>query len=103
VVDVTEILIHWHAGRSQSEVATSLGVDRKTVKKYLAPAIAAGIVPGDQARSGEAWAELVRAWWPGAGRRAAAADDVAADRGASRGHQVAAGCGHGSHDLAAAA
>jgi len=65
VVDVTEILIHWHAGRSQSEVATSLGVDRKTVKKYLAPAIAAGIVPGDQARSGETWAELVRAWWPG--------------------------------------
>lgn len=24
VVDVTEILIHWHAGRSQSEIATSL-------------------------------------------------------------------------------
>ena len=65
MVDVTEILIHWHAGRSQSEIATSLGVDRKTVKKYLAPAIEAGIVPGDQARSGQAWAELVRAWWPG--------------------------------------
>ncbi len=65
VVDVTEILIHWHAGRSQSEVATSLGVDRKTVKKYLTPAIEAGIVPGDQPRSNEQWAELVRSWWPG--------------------------------------
>jgi transposase len=65
VVDVTEILIHWHAGRSQSEIATSLGVDRKTVKKYLMPAMAAGVAPGDGPRSSEAWAELVRAWWPG--------------------------------------
>jgi hypothetical protein len=32
VVDVTEILIHWHAGRSISEVSTSLDVDRKTVR-----------------------------------------------------------------------
>ena len=65
MVDVTEILIHWHAGRSQSEIATSLGVDRKTVKKYLTPAIEAGVVPGDQPRTSEGWAELVRVWWPG--------------------------------------
>ncbi len=65
MVDVTEILIHWHAGRSQSEIATSLGVDRKTVKKYLAPAIGAGITPGDGPRAAEQWAELVRSWWPG--------------------------------------
>ena len=26
VVDVTEILIHWHAGRSQLQLADSLGV-----------------------------------------------------------------------------
>ena len=65
MVDVTEILIHWHAGRSQSEIGTSLGVDRKTVKKYLTPAIEAGIVPGDAPRTSEEWAELVRSWWPG--------------------------------------
>ncbi|MGH3635485.1 MAG: IS21 family transposase [Mycobacterium sp.] len=65
MVDVTEILIHWHAGRSQSEIATSLGVDRKTVKKYLAPAIDAGIAPGDAPRSAQHWSELVRSWWPG--------------------------------------
>ena len=32
VVDVTEILIHWYAGRSITEVSTSLGVDRKTIR-----------------------------------------------------------------------
>ena len=51
MVDVTEILIHWHAGRSQSQIATSLGLDRKTVKKYVDPAIAAGIEPGGPTRS----------------------------------------------------
>jgi hypothetical protein len=64
VVDVTEILIHWHAGRSLSEIATSLGVDRKTVRKYVSPAVAAGIEPGGPARSAEQWSELVREWFP---------------------------------------
>jgi hypothetical protein len=32
VVDVTEISIHWHAGRSQLQLADSLGVDPKTVR-----------------------------------------------------------------------
>jgi len=64
VVDVTEILIHWHAGRSQSQIASSLGLDRKTVKKYLDPAIAAGLEPGGSPRSPDEWAELVREWFP---------------------------------------
>jgi predicted transcriptional regulator len=38
-----------HAGRSQSEIAASLGADRKTARKYLAPAIAAGMTPSDRA------------------------------------------------------
>src|SRR2546430_17155474 len=42
VVDVTEILIHWYAGRLISEVSTSLAVDRKTIRKYVGPAAAAG-------------------------------------------------------------
>ena len=46
VIDVVEILAHWYAGRSKKQVAASLGVDRSTVAKYVAPALAAGLVPG---------------------------------------------------------
>src|SRR5215472_5740496 len=64
VIDVTEILMHWHAGRSKNQMAQSLGVDRKTLRKYIAPAEAAGIVPGGCAKSEEECAELVRGWFP---------------------------------------
>jgi hypothetical protein len=42
MIDIVEILSHWYAGRSQNELATSLGVDRKTLRKYTGPARAAG-------------------------------------------------------------
>ena len=64
MVDIVEILVHWHAGRSQSQIAESLGLDRKTVKKYVDPAIAAGLAPGGPQRSSAEWNELVRAWFP---------------------------------------
>ena len=104
VVDVTEILIHWYAGRSISEVSTSLGVDRKTIRKYLAPAVAAGLAPGGpamaQAGVGGAGAGLV----PAVGRYEAAAGDVAGDRGAPRLHRgPAQGRGDAGDDPSAAA
>ena len=37
MIDIVEILTHWYVGRSQNELATSLGVDRKTLRKYTAP------------------------------------------------------------------
>lgn len=46
VVDVVEILRHWHAGRRIGEVCSSLAVDPKTVRKYTAKAIEAGLAPG---------------------------------------------------------
>ena len=46
VIDVAEILEHWHAGRRMGELSSSLGVDPKTVRKYVAPALEAGLVPG---------------------------------------------------------
>jgi hypothetical protein len=64
VTDVTEILVHWYAGRSQSEVATSLGVDRKTIKKYVTPAIDAGITLGGPVMTSADWAELTGKWFP---------------------------------------
>ncbi len=64
MIDVTEILVHWHAGRSQAQIADSLGVDRKTVRKYTAPAIAAGMSPGGEALEEASWVTLVRSWFP---------------------------------------
>ena len=64
VIDVVEILQHWHAGRSKAEVAASVGVDRGTVRKYVAPAEAAGLVPGGPPLSRAEWVELVRGWFP---------------------------------------
>jgi transposase len=64
VIDVTEILVHWHAGRSLNEMSGSLGVDRKTIRKYIAPAVAAGIAPGGPAKSEGEWQDLAREWFP---------------------------------------
>jgi transposase len=64
VIDVTEILVHWHAGRSLNEMSQSLGVDRKTIRKYVAPAVTAGIVPGGPVKGEAEWAGLVREWFP---------------------------------------
>lgn len=64
VIDVVEVLQHWHAGRPKSVVASSLGVDPKTVRKYVAKAVEAGLVPGGPPPSRAEWAELVRGWFP---------------------------------------
>jgi transposase len=64
VIDITEILVHWHAGRSKNQIASSLGVHRRTVSKYVAPAEAAGLRPGGPPLSEQEWAERVREWFP---------------------------------------
>ena len=64
MIDVIEILVHWHAGRRIGEVSSSLRVDPKTVRKYVAPAIAAGLAPGGPSLSGGEWAALVEGWFP---------------------------------------
>jgi transposase len=69
VIDLIELYEHWWAGRSQVEISASLGIDRKTIRKYLAPAVQAGLVPG-QAPAGRAamtrqdWRELAGSWFP---------------------------------------
>ena len=64
MIDIVEILIHWYAGRSQHELAASLGVDRKTQRKYTAPARAAGIEPGGPPMAEADWRTLVTGWFP---------------------------------------
>jgi Integrase core domain len=64
VIDITEILVHWYAGRSQHDVAGSLGVNRKTISRYVEPAIAAGFVPGGPPVNEAEWAALVKDWFP---------------------------------------
>jgi len=64
VIDVAEILEHWYAGRPKVEVARSLGVDAKTVRKYVRAAEAAGLAPGGPPVTGEQWREMAREWFP---------------------------------------
>jgi hypothetical protein len=64
VIDIQEVLSHWYAGRSKSELARSLGIDRKTLRKYLAPAEAAGYRPGGPPVAEGEWARRVREWFP---------------------------------------
>lgn len=35
MLDLVELFTHWHAGRSQVQVPESLGIDRKSVRKYV--------------------------------------------------------------------
>lgn len=65
VIDLIEIYVHWFAGRSQAQIADSLGVDRKTVRKYLAPVEAEGLVPGGPPGMCEAdWRAKAVQWFP---------------------------------------
>ncbi|MCW2718870.1 MAG: Integrase catalytic region [Pseudonocardia sp.] len=64
MIDVTEILVHWYAGRPKTVLAESLGVDRKTARKYVAPAEAGGFSPGGPPVSSSEWAGRVREWFP---------------------------------------
>jgi len=64
VIDIVEVLQHWHAGRAKVVVASSLGIDPKTVRKYVTKAEEAGLVPGGPVLSRSEWAELCGAGSP---------------------------------------
>ena len=64
VIDVVEIMKHWYAGRNLSEIARGLGLDRKTVRKYVAAPEREGLVPGGPPISPEEWARRVKVWFP---------------------------------------
>jgi hypothetical protein len=58
VIDIIEILVHWQAGRNNSEIAQSLGVDRT-----------ASGPPGRQPSEPHWTVSLVRVSWGPARRR----------------------------------
>lgn len=62
--DLLELYTHWHAGRSQRQLADSLGIDRKTIAKYLAPAIAESLTPGSGVVTEAQWSERIAGWFP---------------------------------------
>jgi DNA-binding transcriptional regulator LsrR (DeoR family) len=64
VADIVEILVRWHAGVSQSEIAENLGIDRKTVGKYISAAMAAGIETSGPLRTDAEWEARLREWFP---------------------------------------
>ncbi len=65
MIDLVELFEHWWAGRSQVQISESLGIDRKTVRKYLAPAEAEGIVPGGPpVMSADDWRDRIEGWFP---------------------------------------
>jgi len=64
VIDLIELFRHWHAGRSQVQISDGLGIDRKTIRKYVAPALAEGLAPGDGLFDEAVWRARVAAWFP---------------------------------------
>jgi transposase len=65
VTDFVEMFRHWNAGRSQVQIYEALNIDRKTIRKYLAPALAEGLAPRPaEAFDEELWRERIRRWFP---------------------------------------
>ncbi len=64
MIDIVEILEHWYSGRSIVKMASSLGVDAKTIRKYVSKAKEEGLVPGNERIDRSYWVELVNRSFP---------------------------------------
>ncbi len=65
MTDFVEMFRHWNAGRSQVQIYQALNIDRKTIRKYLAPALAEGLQPTpDETFDEEAWRARIQRWFP---------------------------------------
>ncbi len=63
MTDFVEMFRHWNAGRSQVQINGALNIDRKTIRKYLAPALAEGLQP-DPVFDEEVWRARIGRWFP---------------------------------------
>ena len=65
MTDFVEMFRHWNAGRSQVQIHQALDIDRKTIRKYLAPALAEGLQPApDEPFDEEVWRARIQRWFP---------------------------------------
>lgn len=65
MTDFVEMFRHWHAGRSQVQIQQALGIDRKTIRKYVAPALAEGLQPAPGQPFDElVWRQRIGRWFP---------------------------------------
>lgn len=65
MTDFVEMFRHWYAGRSQVQIHQALNIDRKTIRKYLAPAIAEGLEPSPEELFDEQlWRARIGRWFP---------------------------------------
>ncbi|EQD65219.1 Integrase catalytic region, partial [mine drainage metagenome] len=64
VIDIVEIFEHWYSGRSILTMTSSLGLDAKTIRKYLTVAKDQGIVPGGERIDRSYWVELANRSFP---------------------------------------
>lgn len=64
MTDFVEMFRHWNAGRSQVQINEALNIDRKTIRKYLAPALAEGLQPAPESFDEQVWRARIGRWFP---------------------------------------
>lgn len=65
MTDFVELFRHWNAGRSQVQIYQALNIDRKTIRKYLSPALNEGLQPvPDDPFDEVLWRERIGRWFP---------------------------------------
>ena len=64
MTDFMEMFRHWNAGRSQVQINEALGIDSKTIRKYVAPALAEGLARPGRAFEEAVWRERIGRWFP---------------------------------------
>jgi transposase len=64
VAEVVEVVRLWHAGHSARRLAKSVGMGRDRLRALIFRVQAAGVVPGDRARTEAEWEELVGRLFP---------------------------------------
>src|SRR6476660_8276055 len=68
MVEITEVLRLWRAGVPKKRIAARLGLDPKTVRRYVSVAEAAGVQVGRDALSEAQLRDVLLALHPGGGR-----------------------------------